>query len=101
SIGAEAFDGCDNLVIYCYSGSYAEQYAIENDIEYVLIEDILMGDINLDGKITTADVGLANSHAKGVKLLSDVLIEIADMNSDGKVTTADVGIINAYAKGIR
>ncbi|MCD7728275.1 MAG: dockerin type I repeat-containing protein [Ruminococcus sp.] len=60
-----------------------------------------LGDINIDSKITTADVGLANSHAKGVKLLSDGLIEIADMNSDGRVTTADVGIINAYAKGIR
>ncbi|MCD7773605.1 MAG: leucine-rich repeat protein, partial [Ruminococcus sp.] len=98
SIAANAFEGCDNLVIYCYSGSYAEQYAIENDIEYVLIS---MGDINSDGKITTADVGLANSHAKGVKLLSDEQFEVADMNSDGKVTTADVGIINAYAKGIR
>ncbi|MCD7727180.1 MAG: leucine-rich repeat protein [Ruminococcus sp.] len=103
SIGNNAFYDCDNLVIYCYSGSYAEQYAIENDIEYILLYDLEdgMGDINSDGKITTADVGLANSHAKGVKLLSNEQFEVADMNSDGKVTTADVGIINAYAKGIR
>ncbi|MCD8328630.1 MAG: dockerin type I repeat-containing protein [Ruminococcus sp.] len=63
--------------------------------------DKLLGDVNFDGKITTADVGLANSHAKGIKLLSDEQFEVADMNDDGKVTTADVGIINAYAKGIK
>ncbi|MCD7727700.1 MAG: dockerin type I repeat-containing protein [Ruminococcus sp.] len=61
----------------------------------------LMGDVNFDGKITTADVGLANSHAKGVKLLSSEQFEVADMNYDEKVSTADVGIINAYAKGIK
>ncbi|MCD7772609.1 MAG: dockerin type I repeat-containing protein [Ruminococcus sp.] len=61
----------------------------------------LMGDVNFDGKITTADVGLANSHAKGVKLLSSEQFEGADMNYDEQASTADVGIINAYAKGIK
>lgn len=59
-----------------------------------------IGDINGDGKITTADVGLANSHAKGVKLLSDKKFGIADVNKDGRITTADVGRINSHAKGV-
>ncbi|MCD7727704.1 MAG: leucine-rich repeat protein [Ruminococcus sp.] len=103
SIGDGAFNKCDDLTIYCYSGSYAEQYAIDNEINYVLIDVMLstVGDLNGDGKVTTADVGLANSHAKGVKQLNDIQFVAADMNDDGKVTTADVGIINAYAKGIR
>ncbi len=62
---------------------------------------ILMGDINKDGKITTADVGLANAHAKGTKQLSGEALEKADINKDGKVSTADVGLINAYAKGTK
>lgn len=63
--------------------------------------EVLMGDINGDGIITTADVGLANSHAKGVKLLSGERFNLADINKDGKITTADVGRINSYAKGIQ
>ena len=38
-IGEGVFDGCSNLTIYCPEGSYAEQYAIDNDIPYSLIEE--------------------------------------------------------------
>lgn len=62
-------------------------------------EFIELGDVNMDGKISTADVGLANAHAKGTKLLNDEQFKLADINKDGNVTTADVGIINAHAKG--
>ena len=36
SIGYWAFDGCDNLKIYGNSGSYAETYAKENSIPFVV-----------------------------------------------------------------
>lgn len=62
---------------------------------------ILLGDVNGDGKITTVDVGLANSHAKGVKTLTDDWFVRADVNRDGKITTLDVGMINSHAKGIK
>lgn len=65
------------------------------------VSDEGIGDINRDGKITTADVGLANSHAKGVKLLSDEQFDLADVNKDRKITTADVGLINSHAKGVK
>lgn len=56
------------------------------------------GDINGDGKITTADVGMANSHAKGVITLTDYGFACADVKTDGSITTADVGMINSHAK---
>ena len=37
SIGEEVFKGCSNLVIYCYSGSKAEEYAGENNIAYKIL----------------------------------------------------------------
>ena len=37
-IDPTAFDGCDDLVIYCYTDSYAHQYAENNGIDYVLID---------------------------------------------------------------
>ena len=36
-IGSNAFDNCPNLTIHCYKGSYAETYAIENNIPYKII----------------------------------------------------------------
>ncbi len=59
------------------------------------------GDINGDGKVTTADVGMANSHAKGVKVLEGYKFDCADVKTDGDVTTADVGMINSHAKSVK
>ncbi len=72
-----------------------------NVLKTVKKPDGIPGDINGDGKVTTADVGLANSHAKGVKLLTGDKFDIADVNNDGKVSTADVGMINSHAKGVK
>jgi hypothetical protein len=36
SIKSGSFWGCDNLTIHCPAGSYAESYAKENDIPYVI-----------------------------------------------------------------
>ena len=38
SIGEGAFDGCETLTIKCYRGSYAEQYAKENNVKYELLD---------------------------------------------------------------
>ncbi len=65
------------------------------------VTDKGIGDVNGDGKITTADVGLANSHAKGINLLSDERFDMADVNGDRRISTADVGMINSHAKGIK
>ena len=59
------------------------------------------GDINGDGKVTTADVGMANSHAKGVQALEGYKFVCADVKIDGSITTADVGMINSHAKGVK
>ena len=39
SIGENPFQGCENLIIKCYQGSYSEQYAKENNIDYELIDN--------------------------------------------------------------
>ena len=35
SIDETAFDGSDSVVIFCAPGSYAEQYAEDNDIPFI------------------------------------------------------------------
>lgn len=76
------------------------QVTIGNDEPEVTVTINLIGDINGDGKVTTADVGRANSCAKSVTVLSGYEFDCADVNNDGKITTADVGRINSHAKGI-
>ena len=39
-IVSTAFRNCDNLTLYCSEGSYAEEFAIDNDIPYVVLKDI-------------------------------------------------------------
>lgn len=71
-----------------------------NVLKTVKKSDGLLGDVNNDGEVTTADVGLANSHAKGIRILTDEQFARADVNGDGQISTADVGRINSHAKGI-
>ena len=60
----------------------------------------LLGDINGDGKISTADVLKANFHAKRVNLLTGYEFLCADINGDRKISTADVNKINAHVKKV-
>ncbi|WP_316608593.1 hypothetical protein [uncultured Ruminococcus sp.] len=59
-----------------------------------------LGDVTGDGKISTADYGKANSHARNKTLLQGYELKCADViGGDGKVGTADAGRINSAAKG--
>ncbi len=60
----------------------------------------LVGDVNGDGEITTADAAQANAHAREVVLLIDYDFAVAEVTGDGKVTTADFGKINAHSNGV-
>ena len=61
----------------------------------------LLGDVTGDGKITVLDAARANSHAKGVSLLSGYELLCADTaKNDGLVTTVDAARINSHAKGV-
>lgn len=40
SIDSTAFLGSTNITLYCYADSYALQYAIDNNIDYVIIDNV-------------------------------------------------------------
>ena len=59
-IADTAFTDCSNLVIYCYTDSYAHEYAVAHEIPFVLIDapvevTFLLGDADGDGAITIMD----------------------------------------------
>lgn len=48
-IGKEVFSGCsESLTIYCYKDSYAEAYAIENNINYIILDIKPIGRTEID-----------------------------------------------------
>ena len=58
---------------------------------------IIWGDVNRDGQVTAADVGLLRAYLAGFPV--DICREAADVNNDGQITAADVGLIRAYLAG--
>ncbi len=56
-IGYTAFYYCPNLVIYCYENSVAHQYAIDNGIQYSLIDAAFGTTVELDSTDVMLNVG--------------------------------------------
>ena len=105
-----------NTVAYSFAdvvaGTYTLKVSKANHVtrEYTVVvgtDDVtqdakihLLGDINGDGKVTTIDFGRANSHARGVAILTGYeLLCVDTVKQDGLVKTADAGRVNAHARG--
>ena len=90
------------IVTFAADGYAARSYtaAVAGGSVTLEAEIHLYGDVNGDGEITTADVGMANSHAQEVSALEGYDFDVAEVTGDGEVTTADVGVINATAQKI-
>lgn len=61
--------------------------------------DVLLGDANVDGKVTTADLLTLKKHLLGTSELSAQGKLNADTNKDGKVSTADLLLLKKYLLG--
>lgn len=86
----------DKCVSRSYSVTVGADGAVLNGELY------LLGDVNGDGRITTADAGLANSHVRNIRKISDSYkFKCADINGNGTITTSDVGRINAHVRNTK
>lgn len=110
SFGNSIFANCEKVVIVCYPDSSAETYAQNNNIEYQLIgakaneitetSDVpIMGDVDNDGKVTTADSLIVLRNSVGLHELDDIRLIAADVDSDGIVTSSDSLFILRYCVG--
>ena len=59
-----------------------------------------LGDVNLDGKLNTADAVEVLRYAAGMTTLSDAQMAVADVNADSKVNTADAVRLLQYSAGM-
>ena len=75
-----------------YEGSndFRELYSLDNECIYVKgVYHVLLGDVNGDGRVNTADAAVILSSCAGKIKLSDIQEKAADFNNDNKVNTAD------------
>ena len=65
-IDDKAFYGCKSLTIYGYEDSYAQEYADEHNIPFIVIsDDKIFGDVNGDGGVSVFDVTLIQKYIVG------------------------------------
>ncbi|MBR6779723.1 MAG: dockerin type I repeat-containing protein, partial [Clostridia bacterium] len=60
----------------------------------------MLGDINEDSNVTTADARLALRNAVGLEKLSDIQLLAADINKNGEIETSDARMILRAAVGL-
>ncbi len=64
--------------------------------ETPVTEQVLMGDANLDGKLTVWDVTVIQRHAAELELLTGNALTAADVNGDGVVDVNDATCVQIY-----
>ena len=97
SINETAFyEIMDNITIKCCEGSAAYEFAVENDIPYILITKYLLGDVDGSGYVNISDVTEIQRHLAELESLEGIYLHAADANQDGTVDIADATAIQMY-----
>jgi hypothetical protein len=92
AIDSTAFDNDDDIVIQCYRDSYAQQYARDNSIKYIVL-DPAKGDANCDGNFNISDATAVQKYKAGLINLPEPGLGSGDVNGDGQVTVRDATLI--------
>ncbi len=91
----------DYQVVISKKNHVDREYAVTVGASVVVVnaQINLLGDLNGDGKITTVDAARANSHSKGVSIITDeYMLKCADIDKDNDIDNYDVARINSHAK---
>ena len=91
------------------SGTYAQLLTSQNSFGYnqlvmykcgdEVTENFIVGDVNMDGKITMKDATAIKYYIVGIADLDEEQLKRADTNGDGKVTMTDSLLIRRYLLG--
>ncbi len=99
SISDTVFYNTDNVVIYCYENSTAHTYAVDNSIEYVLIEapeTYILGDVDNNGKVTILDATMIQLYLIEMLEADDKMIVRGDIDRNGFLSIMDATSIQRF-----
>jgi hypothetical protein len=84
----------ENLTIYGYAGSTAEEYALENEIPFISLEEkeIIPGDLNGDNTVSMSDFVMLMQFVNGTREVGEYL-PTADIDKDNVITVFDFALL--------
>lgn len=92
-ISPEAFTDKENVTIYGYSGTYAQEYANSYNIRFVDLNTPVKGDVNFDGNVDREDYKILSDIATLNLQETDDILSVGDMDDDGTIDGIDVIIL--------
>ena len=95
-ISDSAFMNSNYVCLHVSYNSYAHKYALENNINYTLLDGVKLGDANGDGSVNINDVTTIQRHLAELETLEGIYLHAADANQDGTVDISDATIIQMY-----
>lgn len=103
TIDQYAFYNSPNVTLGVWSDTYGYQYAVANNIPYVLLDapqpqpiPYLLGDATGDGYVNVRDVTAIQRHVAEFTLLTGVNFAAADVNSDSIISVDDGTSLQRY-----
>ncbi len=93
-ISEKALSESADSTIFGYTGTYAQEYATSHNINFVDMDNIAKGDVNLDGKVSTEDYKIL-CEISTTQRVPNLIEKIAgDMDDDGAIDSIDVIILD-------
>ena len=96
AIDPTAFYNDTDLTLGVWFGSYGYDYAKAQNIPFILLDSVLLGDANGDGYVNISDVTDIQRAVAEIETLDDLRKKAADVNSDGVVTIDDATFLQTY-----
>lgn len=88
-IDIEAFNG-KSSIIYGYGGTYAQSFADEHGFVFIDLNDILIGDMDFDGELTSNDYAIYRASINCSHKMTKYEYSAGDLNADGTIDAFDV-----------
>ncbi len=83
-----------SIRILGYKDTYVYNYAIENNILFIVLKEVTSGDINGDDSINNKDLGLLMQYLNNWDVVINA--DAADVNGDDAVNNKDYGLLMQY-----
>ncbi len=93
-ISPEAFNNKENVTIYGYGGTYAQEYATTYNIKFIDLNALTKGDVDFDGDIDRDDYKILSDIATLKMQENEDIFLVGDMDDDGAIDGIDVIILD-------
>ena len=92
---------CDweNVTICCYENSAAHSFAEENNLSYVLLRKVMLGNVNNDGEVNITDVTTIQQYLAEMAEFDELQQAAADANRDNTLDISDATALQMYLAG--